>query len=102
MTRTQLKVILEMAVFNALWMVFNAAPKDTWNLATNALKLETTATGWVIFIDLAIAPYMPYTEEPWINRAGKNPNEGWFEKVVKEIVNYLARVLGGTVEVVYG
>lgn len=102
MTKAQLQVVLKMAVYNAFWMVFNAAPKDTWNLATNALKLETTATGWVIYIDPEIAPYMPYTEEEWKNRGGKNPNEGWFKRIVEYIVQYLARVLGGTVEVIYG
>lgn len=101
MTKEQLKVQIQMAVFNAFWVVFRAAPKDTWNLATNALRLEETATGWVIYIDSEIAPYMPYTEEKWINRKGQNPNEGWFRNVVQHIAEYLANMLGGSLEVKY-
>lgn len=105
MTAAEFKALLEMAVFNCYWKVYNAAPKDTWNLAVNALKLEQTATGYVIYIDEAIAPYMVYTEEPWTSpywKGKKNPNEGWFKRAAEEIVSYLAQVLGGKVEVVNG
>lgn len=99
----RLRIKFEQAVFNAFWKVFNAAPKDTWNLAINALKLEGTETGYVIYIDSAVAPYMVYTEEPWISpywRGKKNPNEGWFARVADEVANYLAERLKGKIEVV--
>ena len=95
-------VRFEQAVFMAFWKVFNAAPKDTWNLAVNALKLEKTAKGYRIYVDPAIAPYMVYTEEPWISpywRGKKNPNEGWFRDVAKAVAEEIARIFGGKVEV---
>lgn len=101
----RLRLKLEQAVFNAYWKVFNAAPKDTWNLAVNALKLEETETGYVIYVDSAVAPYMVYTEEPWTStrwNGKKNPNEGWFRRVADEVTVELAAALGGKIEVNYG
>lgn len=101
----RLRLKLEQAVFNAYWKVFNAAPKDTWNLAVNALKLEETETGYVIYVDSAVAPYMVYTEEPWTStrwNGKKNPNEGWFRQVADAVAVELAAALGGKIEVNYG
>ena len=101
----RLRLKLVQAVFNAYWEVFNAAPKDTWNLAVNALKLEETETGYVIYVDSAVAPYMVYTEEPWTStrwNGKKNPNEGWFRRVADAVAVELAAALGGKIEVNYG
>ena len=63
------------------------APEDTGNLSKNALKLE-----WIdqntarIYIDEEIAPYMPYTNEPWVSswwRGKQNPNLYWFDKMAQ-------------------
>ena len=96
----RLRLKLEQAVFNAYWKVFNAAPKDTWNLAVNALKLEETETGYVIYVDSAVAPYMVYTEEPWTStrwNGKKNPNEVWFRRVADAVAVELAAALGGKI-----
>lgn len=101
MTRAQFEVVLEMAVYAAWWQVVVAAPVDTGNLAYNSIKLERTTTGYVIYVDDAIAPYMVYTEEPWISpywNGKKNPNEGWFRKVAKRIARYLKKVLTGKMQ----
>lgn len=98
MTNGQFEGLVRMAVYMAYWEVFNAAPKATGNLSENALKLESTPQGWVIWVDPKIAPYMVYTEEPWVNRKGKNPNEGWFERVAEKVAKNLATFLNGKVE----
>lgn len=97
----RIKKKLEQAVINAYFRVYNAAPKDTKNLAVNALKMEETPDGYVIYIDEDIAPYMPYTNEPWISPrwGGKqNPNEFWFDNVAEEIVKSIATMLQGKME----
>lgn len=98
MTRAQFEVVLEMAVYAAWWQVVVAAPIDTGNLAYNSIKLERTTTGYVIYVDSAIAPYMVYTEEPWISpywRGKKNPNEGWFKRVAEDIAEYIRQIFNG-------
>ena len=78
--------------------IFLRAPKDTWNLARNALRVE-----WVgpdearIYIDQDIAPYMPYTNEPWVSPRwhGKpNPNEGWWQDCIELAKTILVRYFG--------
>ena len=74
---------------------------STGNLAFNATKIEhQDEFQSVIYVDEDVAPYMPYTNEPRISprwKGHKNPNEGWFEKVAKEAVNYLAEAYDGVV-----
>lgn len=73
------------------------APYKTGNLRYNAIKLEMIDeyTCRLYVDDEYMAPYMPYTNEPWVNRPGKNPNEGWFDKAAEEIAQHIARRLGG-------
>ena len=77
--------------------------ESTGNLRHNATKFEVrSATEFELFIDEDIAPYMPFTNEPWISpkwRGAKNPNEGWFPRAVLAYANALAAALGGTVEI---
>lgn len=70
------------------------APKDTGNLANNAIKYEFIGNTCKIYVDEAIAPYMPFTNEPWISpkwNGKKNPNEKWFDDAVAYIVDYITR-----------
>lgn len=72
-------------------------PYDTGNLKFNAIKgMWVSAQTFRIYIDEEVAPYVFYTQEPWINRPGINPNQGWVEKAVDYIANYIAHRLGGT------
>lgn len=88
------------------------APRDTGNLAFHAIKIEWHGNDEAeIYVDGdgqdGIAPYMPFTNEPWVadrwrNKKGKlkkNPNEGWWQKAIKQIVRKLNKEFGGkTVE----
>ena len=89
------------------------APKRTGNLAYNAVKYGNTASHvWEIWVDgtppdEGVAPYMPYTNEPWVSEKWRNrktgemrrnPNEGWFDRAVKECMELIAARLGGRLE----
>ena len=69
---------------------------STGNMAYNASRMafpdvETAK----IYVDRRIAPYVPYTNEPWIaakwKKGHRNPNEGWFKRaeqiVIKAVEN---------------
>ena len=75
------------------------APKDTGNLAFNAIKIEFPSPDeCIIYVDEAIAPYMPYTTRPWIAprwHGRKNPNEGWWQAAGELVFEYVAQQLGG-------
>lgn len=75
------------------------SPKDTGNLAWNAIRMERVDSNTVrIYVSEAIAPYMSFTNEPWISKrwgGKKNPNEGWFDKAAEAIAQELAGILKG-------
>lgn len=81
------------------------APYDTGNLARNAIKLEFVSRNVArIYVSEAIAPYMPYTNEPWVAKkwnGHKNPNEGWFDASANLIAESLGDLLGGNLNVKY-
>lgn len=77
--------------------LISVAPKDTGNLAYNAIKYKIQGNTMTIFIDENIAPYMVYTNEPWNARSANNPNEKWFDNAVQEILRYMAIYLGGEI-----
>lgn len=73
-------------------------PHDTGNLANHAIKYEIRGNEFVVYVDPDIAPYMPYTTEPWIAdswNGKKNPNEGWWGRFAEEFASRLARALRG-------
>lgn len=78
------------------------APFDTGNLALNAIKIEFPSPQECrIYVDEDIAPYMPYTNEPWIAerwRGAKNPNEGWWNDTCEYLINLMADLLGGEIK----
>ena len=82
------------------------APVDTRNLRDNGINAYyKDANTYVIYVDYydaqthnGIAWYMPYTNEPWINRKGKNPNEGWWQDTVQDLVQMIADELGGEIK----
>lgn len=78
----------ELIVYEAVEQLKARSPIKTGNLRYNAIKVRKIADGtWKIYVDEAIAPYMVYTNEPWVKRPGKNPNEGWFDRAVEIIMN---------------
>lgn len=77
-------------------------PIDTGNMRYNATYAKYLGDGvWEIVVDESIAPYVPYTNEPWISEkwnGKKNPNEGWFDRASALVATYIAGRLQGQVE----
>lgn len=87
-------------------VVRDRAPKDTGNLAYNGIRYEwRDKETFVIYVDgeppnKGIAPYMPYTNEPWISKRwnGKpNPNQGWWQDAVQLCVDYILNEYKGEI-----
>lgn len=74
---------------------------STGNMAFNALRYEEEGNSFVIFIDDSIAPYVPYTNEPWLSpkwNGKKNPNEGWWQRFCAEFARRFAAELKGEIK----
>jgi len=88
------------------------APKDTGNLAYNAIKYNWVGEKeFVIFVDVGnvqqtrrvngIAPYMPFTNEKWISpnwNEKTNPNENWWNEAMEMVIYFIAKRLGGSLQ----
>lgn len=73
-------------------------PRDTGNMAYNALRYELQGDVLDITVDPAIAPYVYFTNEPWVSpkwNGKQNPNEGWWQRFVEEFSRRLATKLKG-------
>lgn len=71
------------------------APYDTGNLAMNSIRIVGNS---VVIGGEDIAPYAPYTNEPWSSekwKGKKNPNEGWVQRAIEEALPIIQRVLSG-------
>ena len=90
---------IERAFYNAVERLRWYAPYLTGNLRFNAIRYEWTDTNtFVIYVDESIAPYMPYTNEPWLSpkwKGKRNPNEKWFQETVEIIAEVMAMELKG-------
>ena len=75
---------------------------STGNMRFNATTIRRKTPNVIeIKVDAKIAPYVVYTNEPWISpkwRGAKNPNEKWFERAVEIYARSLAYALRGTLE----
>lgn len=73
--------------------------RTTDNLKKNAIKLEYIGNGvYKLWVDESIAPYMPYTNEPWVSPkwgGTPNPNENWFGNAERVIVEKISKTLKG-------
>ena len=73
------------------------APKDTWNLALNGIRLMTDSDGeYVIVIGGEVAPYAVYTNEPWSN--GVNPNEHWINRTIEQMTPAIKQIFSGEID----
>lgn len=105
-TQAQIKNVVQAALEAGRFLI----PKDTGNLRFNATLYENEGDGHlVIYVsgdgEKGIAPYAPFTNEPWLSprwNNKKNPNEGWWDKFVEFVVNYIQTALGGRVEQTIG
>ena len=72
------------------------------NLRYNAVKFEYKGNNKVeIYVDENQAPYMPYTNEPWISpkwNGKQNPNEEWWQNTVEKLVQHIVSKYGGKVK----
>lgn len=86
----------------AVRQVRKRAPYDTGNLSNNGVRYEwTDKETFVIYVDENIAPYMPYTNEPWLSprwNGKKNPNEQWWQDATKIVAEYLTKRLKGKIK----
>lgn len=91
----------QQAVEHAVKYLRALAPRDTGNLEDNAIQFEYIDEDTArIFVNEDIAPYMPFTNEPWLSpkwNGKKNPNEGWFDFAAEEIVEEIAQMFNGRV-----
>lgn len=81
----------------------NVSPIKKGNLRNNAMSVEVLNSGnaYKIYVKQDVAPYMPYTNEPWIAKrwnGKKNPNEGWWQEkalqaVLQAFQGQLSRVI---------
>lgn len=71
---------------------------STGNMVYQAFRYVRVNNEMLVYVDGDIAPYVPYTNEPWIAAfwgGRKNPNEGWWQRFVNEFAIRLAAELGG-------
>lgn len=89
-------------MYSAFNYLKSLVPKNTGNMRYNATKVDNLGNGkWRLYIDENIAPYVPYTNEPWISpkwNGKKNPNEGWFERATDLVARYISTLLRGTLK----
>lgn len=75
------------------------APKDTWNLTFNGIRLVYIDSAHIkIIIGGEPAPYAIYTNEPWSSprwNGKSNPNEGWINNAVHGALPTIKAILGG-------
>lgn len=63
-------------------------PKDTRNLSMNAIRSVFEDGIWQVVIGGEVAPYAPYTNEPWISpkwKGAKNPNLYWVQDAIESV-----------------
>lgn len=94
MTRRQFKRL----VLDIVEVARQQAPYDTGNLADNAIKYEYLDPNTVrIYVDERIAPYMPYTNEPWVSswwNGRQNPNLYWWDKMAEAAKAMIGAAVG--------
>lgn len=83
----------------AVKMVKARAPYDTGNLSKHGVRYEFPSPNVCrIYIDEVKAPYMKYTNEPWISDywdGKKNKNEGWWQDAAEIVGRLIAQELEG-------
>ena len=87
---------------DAVAEVRKRAPYDTGNLSTNGVRFYWKDDNtFIIYVDESIAPYMPYTNEPWLSprwNGKKNKNEAWWQDATKIVAEFITKTLQGEQE----
>lgn len=78
---------------------------STGNMAFNSLKVHVfpmyNKTEIDIWMDEKIAPYVVYTDKPWISpkwHGKKNPNEGWWDRFYETLAERIASKVSGEIK----
>ncbi len=74
---------------------------STGNLANHGLQYRWEGTTFHVYIDENEAPYMVYTNDPWISprwNGKKNPNEGWWDRASEFLTRRIAQLLHGEIK----
>lgn len=102
MTTSELNERISAAVLAGFYTLKKKAPRRTGNLQDNSLSVrKINENTWAIRGDTKIAPYFPYTTEPWLSKRWnrkKNPNQGWWDKGCKEAIKTIAAQLNSEVK----
>ena len=98
------------AVARFVQILRDLAPKDTGNLAFNAIRIEKTGEhSWKIYVHTdgkhtegaldGIAPYQVYlNEQPTLPNGSPNKHYKWWEAAIELALEQMATMLGGKVE----
>ena len=82
----------------AVRIVRERCPRDTGNLRSNGVNYAWDGDDFIIYVDEEKAPYMPYTNEPWISpkwNGKKNPNEAWWKDATELVKEFIMQELNG-------
>lgn len=71
------------------------APKKTGNLSINAIRSVYENGVWQVVIGGEVAPYAIFTNEEWVTRGTKNPNEHWVQKAIESVRGVLINIFSG-------
>lgn len=95
-------VVDELRVTNFIPNPETRGKTSTGNMALNSLRAYAGSRygRLCVFIEMNenIAHYVVYTDKPWLSPVWggkKNPNEGWWERFLKELMRRIARKLNG-------
>lgn len=98
------------AVARFVQILRDLAPKDTGNLAYNAIRFEKTGEhSWRIYVHTegthtpgaldGIAPYQVYLNElPTLPNGAPNKHYKWWETAIELALDEMATLMGGTIE----
>ena len=92
------RIEFENLVYAVVAYARRSAPRDSGNLAYSAIKVEFIGENEArIYVDEAIAPYMPYTNEPWVSswwNGKQNPNLYWWDELAQGVIRLIENYTG--------
>lgn len=100
MTRNKI-ISVAQSILNQMKKYRKWVPRDTGTMAFDALRFKVENNFIIIYVDTTIAPYVPYTNEPWLSakwNGKQNPNEGWWDNFANEFIRRLALRLKGEIK----
>ena len=96
MTKQEFYNRLPIVIEKAKFILSSQAPIKTGNLQSSYKVENKSKRSYTIFVDETQAPYMKYTNEPWVNREVVNPNVGHFDDAIHLVLQLLQQEFGGT------